>query len=134
MGTSHRKLIFVCLTGHTKGSFALLKEYFMLVLNAFSLNMLAVMPADITVIEVSAWYAAALLAENGLESAVGHDTTAAVFSSALGLEVPYNRATVALSPGSVVIVGQYSGPRLIEGTTELPEGATIKWLQVVVTS
>lgn len=106
----------------------------MLVLNAFSLNMLATLPADITVVEVSAGYVATVLAEDGLESAVGHDTTAAVFSAVLGLEVPYNRATVTLSAGSTVVVGQYSGPRLVEGATALPEGATIKWLHVTVAS
>lgn len=104
----------------------------MLVLNAFSLNMLAAVPADISIVELEATTVNAILNEAGVESAVGHDTTAAVFSAALGLEIPYNRATVTLSPGSVVIVGQYSGPRLVEGTTELPEGATIKWLQVAV--
>lgn len=104
----------------------------MLLLNAFSLNMLVSTPANIKVVEITPEYAAEVLGFFGLESAVGHDTTAAVFSSVLGLKVLYNRVTVALSPGSVVIVGQYSGPRLVEGTTVLPEGATIQWLQVTL--
>jgi hypothetical protein len=43
-----------------------------------------------------------------------------------------NRANVSLAAGDRVLVGQYSGPRLPEGTTTLPEGATIKWLVVTV--
>ena len=39
---------------------------------------------------------------------------------------------VALKEGDVALVGQYSGPRLPEGATTLLEGATIKWMVVVV--
>ena len=101
----------------------------MYILNAFSLNML-VGNADIVVREVSATVAASLAAD--CTSAVGHADTAAVFSAVLGVEIPCNRATVALKEGDVALVGQYSGPRLVEGATSLPEGATIKWLVVGV--
>ena len=101
----------------------------MFLLNAFSLNML-VGNADITVREVSQKVAACLA--DACTSAVGHADTAAVFSSVLGVEIPCNRATVALKEGDVVLVGQYSGPRLPEGATSLPEGATIKWMVVGV--
>lgn len=101
----------------------------MFILNAFSLNML-VGNADIVVREVSVTVAASLAAT--CTSAVGHADTAAVFSAVLGVEIPCNRATVALKPGDVALVGQYSGPRLSEGAVSLPEGATIKWLVVAV--
>ena len=101
----------------------------MYLLNAFSLNMI-VGDADISVREVSKDVAASLAAH--CPSAVGHADTAAVFSSVLGVEIPCNRATVALKEGDVALVGQYSGPRLEEGATSLPEGATIKWLVVGV--
>ena len=101
----------------------------MFILNAFSLNMI-VGNADIVVREISQKVAARLAAI--CTSAVGHADTAAVFSSVLGVEVPCNRATVALKEGDVALVGQYSGPRLPEGATSLPEGATIKWLVVGV--
>ena len=101
----------------------------MFILNAFSLNMI-VGNADIVVREVSQSIAASLAAT--CESAVGHADTAAVFSAVLGVTVPCNRATVALKEGDVALVGQYSGPRLPEGATSLPEGATIKWLIVGV--
>ena len=101
----------------------------MFLLNAFSLNML-VGNADVVVREVSQKVAAILA--DACVSAVGHADTAAVFSNVLGVAVPCNRATVALKDGDVALVGQYSGPRLAEGATSLPEGATIKWVVVAV--
>ena len=101
----------------------------MFILNAFSLNMI-VGDADVIVREVSRTMAAGLAAH--CPSAVGHADTAAVFSAVLGVEIPCNRATVALKDGDLALVGQYSGPRLPEGATSLPEGATIKWLVVGV--
>ena len=103
----------------------------MYILNAFSLNML-VGNADIVVREVSQKVAAILA--DACVSAVGHADTAAVFSSVLGVPVPCNRATVVLKDGDLALVGQYSGPRLPEGATTLPEGATIKWLVVRVSA
>ena len=103
----------------------------MFILNAFSLNMI-VGNADIVVREVSRAVAASLA--SGCVSAVGHADTAAVFSSVLGVEIPCNRVTVALKDGDLALVGQYSGPRLPEGATSLPEGATIKWLVVRVSA
>ena len=101
----------------------------MFILNAFSLNML-VGNADVIVREVSQKVAASLAP--ACVSAVGHADTAAVFSNVLGVEIPCNRATVALREGDVALVGQYSGPRLAEGATSLPEGAAIKWMVVGV--
>lgn len=47
-------------------------------------------------------------------------------------ELPANRASVKLEPGEKMIVAQYSGPRLPEGTTALPEGAKIEFILVEV--
>ena len=58
--------------------------------------------------------------------------TAAIFSSLLGLDVPCNRATFQLKEGVTLFVGQYKGPRLPEGATSLPEGATVEWAMVLV--
>lgn len=63
-------------------------------------------------------------------SSVGHADTANVFSGILGAEVPMNRVSVHLRTDDALLVGQYTGPRLQEGATSLPEGATIKWLLV----
>ena len=86
--------------------------------------------ADVIVRQVTQKVAASLAP--ACVSAVGHADTAAVFSSVLGVEIPCNRATVALKEGDVALVGQYSGPRLPEGAVSLPEGAAIKWVIVGV--
>lgn len=103
----------------------------MKLLNAFSLNMIQT-PGTFTVMEIDTPDAAELLEGYGLESVVGHASTAAVFGRVLGMEVPCNRATVLLERDETAMVGQYVGPRLEEGVTELPEGADIKWMLVHV--
>ncbi|MFA5183937.1 MAG: DUF1874 domain-containing protein [Patescibacteria group bacterium] len=102
----------------------------MFLLNAFSLNMISIFPIAIKVEEISLEQAKALAAET--ISAVGHADTANVFSSVLGVNVPTNRTTVVLKKDDQALVGQYIGPRLPEGATTLPEGATIKWLLVTL--
>jgi len=92
--------------------------------------MLETLTAIIAVKELDL-HQAKLLAE-GTTSAVGHADTASVFENTLGLPVPVQRTNVVLGKGDEILVGQYSGPRLPEGATELPEGATIKWCLVTV--
>lgn len=108
----------------------------MLVLNALSANMLALScdayTMNVRITQITPMEVRSTLLREGVESAVGHADTAAVFSSVLGLDISFNRETVSLKAGDQAIVGQYSGPRLPEGTTILPEGATIKWLLVSV--
>lgn len=67
--------------------------------------------------------------ENGAEivSAVGHESTANIFSAVLDRPIPANRTSVKLDDDSMALIGQYVGPRLPEGATTLPEGATIEW-------
>ena len=103
----------------------------MKLLNAFSLNMLSAFPASASFREVSLGEARELLAQ-GFDSAVGHAETAAVFSEQLGVAVPAQRVTVALTKGESALVGQYRGPRLPEGATTLPEGASIRWYLVTI--
>jgi len=100
------------------------------ILNAFSLNMVGNFPCNLAVDEVSVGVARVLAAN--VTSGVGHADTAAVFSSVLGMNIPMNRATFTLTQGDSVLVGQYSGQRMPEGSTTLPEGANIKWLVVTV--
>lgn len=102
-----------------------------MLLNAFSANMLSEFPCAVDFTAISSAAARCNLAD-GFQSAVGHADTAAVFSAVLGIPVPYRRETVTLRPGQTAIIGQYSGPRLPEGATTLPEGADIKWLLVEV--
>jgi hypothetical protein len=103
----------------------------MKLLNSFSLNMLAELPARPAFEELSLAEAREAL-DRGFESAVGHADTAAVFSDVLGIEVLTVRNTVTLKKGDAAIVGQYRGPRLPEGTKQLPSGATIQWVKVTV--
>jgi hypothetical protein len=65
-------------------------------------------------------------------SVVGHADTATLFSTLLGREIAVNRVSVTLKRGDVLYVGQYSGPRLPEGVSTLPQGAAIAWKKVVV--
>ncbi|PZP60226.1 MAG: hypothetical protein DI596_06125 [Azospira oryzae] len=102
----------------------------MIITNAFSLNMLAYLPATVRVEEVSAETAREYAAK--AESAVGHADTAAVFSDVLGVPVECRRVTVSMKKGDTALVGQYTGPRLPEGATKLHESATIKWLLVTL--
>jgi len=100
-------------------------------LNAFSLNMLpSATPCTIQVKPVGLIEAQALAATT--TSAVGHADTATVFASVLGVPVPCARVNVALKVGDTALVGQYRGPRLPEGATTLPTGATIEWVIVTV--
>ena len=103
--------------------------------NAFSLNMLN-LEVGITNFQVCPtspeFIREEIEAEGGFTSIVGHADTAAVFSGLLGLDVPCNRATFIMDEGTTLFVGQYKGPRLPEGATSLPEGATVEWAMVVI--
>ena len=109
----------------------------MFLLNAFSINMLPAGSASVRFTDLSL-ADARLHVALGFDSAVGHADTAAVFSEVLGVAVPCNRASVSIPtrayglPAWAALVGQYSGPRLPEGATTLPEGASIRWVYVHV--
>ena len=103
----------------------------MKLLNAFSLSMVTY-PALLRVEELSLADARRVAAFEGLESFVGHADACAVYSALLGVPVSMNRVSVGLASTETALVGQYHGPRLPEGATSLPEGATIKWLIVDV--
>ena len=104
------------------------------VANAFSLGMLP--PAEnlihLMVLPSTAVYVAARLGKTEWQSAVGHAQTAALFTAALGIEVPPNRISVSLSQRDTLVLGQYIGLRLPEGAASLPEGATIRWFQITL--
>jgi hypothetical protein len=94
--------------------------------NAFSLQMQGDFDASSTRISLGdARYLAGLAT-----SCVGHADTAAVMSGLLGFDIPVNRVSISLQPDDLLVVGQYIGPRLPEGCTSLPDGASIKWYLV----
>ena len=92
-------------------------------------------------IKISAAQAAEII-EGSLEwvSAVGHADTAALFSAQLGREISFNRVSIPsdffgdvngrVPYNNQILAGVYSGPRLPEGSTTLPEGASIQWVLV----
>jgi hypothetical protein len=103
------------------------------ILNAKSINMnggKATMTVDIPITQEEA----KLIAASGeIKSLIGHADTARVITNILGQEVPANRGNFTWSqvkPEDRVIVAQYTGPRLPEGATTLPEGASITFWKV----
>ena len=108
--------------------------------NAFSLSMIP--EGDFThtfsMDEVSLEDAREIIDDaKAIKSCVGHADTAKIFSDMLGTEVVPNRVSYSLDPSKrtfgpseVLLVGQYSGPRLPEGATVLPEGARIRWFLI----
>ena len=105
----------------------------MIITNAFSFNMIqdincavSVHSSPITSKEVKCRLQA------GVESAVGHADTAAVISNMVGVEIPHERRSVSLRKGDSLIVAQYRGPRLPEGATTLPEGASMSFLLILI--
>ena len=101
-----------------------------ILVNAFSINMLSPEGHDLAFRPCGAENVRNLHRNHGLVSAVGHADTAAVLSNILGFDVPCNRVNVELDRDHSLVVAQYRGPRLPEGATELPEGATIEFWQV----
>jgi len=70
--------------------------------------------------------------EADVKSAIGHADTANVVASLLGIPVQVNRVNIELVPGDWLVLAQYSGPRLPEGTTTLPAGAEIRWYLISI--
>ncbi|MCB9172305.1 MAG: DUF1874 domain-containing protein [Ardenticatenales bacterium] len=104
----------------------------MKLINAFSANMLHSLNAMVSFTALSLDEAQETMRVDAPQSAVGHESTAAVFSAVLGEKVDANRVSVTLRRGDKALLGQYRGPRLEEGATELPDGATIEWALVEV--
>jgi hypothetical protein len=92
--------------------------------NAFSLSML-----DSVYHSVSVTRHPKSIPETAI-SIVGHQSTADLFSALLNRKVEVNRVSIKLKESDILYVGQYVGPRLEEGVTELPEGATVEWFRV----
>ena len=96
--------------------------------NAFSLNMLS--SEDFSLIRVKEVAPSEI--PHDVESVIGHKDTASVVSNIVGFETPFNRANLVMDCDDVLYVAQYKGPRLPEGATRLPEGASINFLEVTM--
>lgn len=103
--------------------------------NAFSINMLPeIGEHETAVVEFTALNKEDVKQYLGGEfkSVVGHPDLAATISGELGIQIPHNREPIKLAKSDVLIVAQYIGPRLPEGSTKLPEGATIRYFRVLL--
>jgi hypothetical protein len=101
--------------------------------NAFTAGMLD-LPATVR-FEPIAEVTAQEIAAKGLESCVGHQGSADLFSAKLGVPVLLNRVSVKLAPGERILLGQYQGPRLPEGrvlSADELAAAGIQWVLVTV--
>lgn len=107
--------------------------------NAFSLNMFGGEITPPTIEECSGSWPGLMISVKEINpqdvpadavSIIGHPDTARIVGGILGREVPANRVTYSVEKGDVVYVAQYTGPRLVEGATELPEGAVLKFYRV----
>lgn len=64
-----------------------------------------------------------------VEGIIGYDNTAQIVNEILDIPITHTRKSVKIySYEEAVLVCQYSGPRLPEGTTVLPEGAKIEFI------
>ncbi len=105
-----------------------------IICNAFSVNMLGRQRGEqnIHATPIGADQARAMLRlfskDNiPISSCVGHVDIAGIMSVILNFDIPFNRETIQVIPGDLIILGQYTGPRLPEGMTYLPEDAKISW-------
>lgn len=107
----------------------------MIITNAISLNMFEIgtLLTQLSVREISREVARALVETTPYTSAIGHADTARILSVELGIDIPMNRVTLRVESGAL-LVGQYVGPRLPEGVSQLPDGARIKWILVEVSA
>ena len=101
--------------------------------NAFSLNMLLfAVPTTAKFSPLSLEEAREYARANTLVPAIGHVDTARLVDGLLGLSPSFGRINVSLVAGDELLVAQYTGPRLPEGATALPEGATINFWHAVI--
>lgn len=102
--------------------------------NAFSINMLDPEDGarDLAFVPIAEQTARNLLANEPYTPAIGHEQTAEAVALRFGLDANeiHDRLTLTLTPDDSLLVVQYHGPRLPEGTTELPEGVTLRFWQV----
>ena len=95
--------------------------------NAFSIQMLASFPANVSISQVNASDI-----PTDVVSCIGHADTANVLTDMLGFDVPCNRVNVTINADTELYVAQVTGGRLPEGATKLPEGFEIKFFKVEV--
>lgn len=101
-------------------------------LNAFSLNMINAQETQIVITEITIDQVKNLMRSNSCVSYVGHKDLAGIIEKQTQFFIPVNRENFSFGEINEAIVFQYNGPRLAEGTTSLPENASIKYFYVKV--
>ena len=102
--------------------------------NSFSLQMLDLEKHSLVEVTPLTMQEVKELLDSDFVSAVGHQDTAGVLTTLLGVDIPFNRINVTLTPGDSLVVAQLIGGRLPEGSTTLPEGFSFKFLKVELVS
>jgi len=102
--------------------------------NALSLNMFnhLTKPFKLNIKPMSQTETSNILKSTKFTSAIGHADMANVLTNLLGVSIEPNRITLNINSGDTLIVAQYIGPRLPEGTTELPANAEIKFYYITI--
>lgn len=100
--------------------------------NAFAAKMLSLSGVEVNVSFKRIGLEEAKTFAQNAESSIGHQDAADRMSMQLGMNVVVNRRDDILASGDQVLLEQYTGPRLAEGTTSLPEGASSTWILVTV--
>ncbi|MEM4360018.1 MAG: DUF1874 domain-containing protein [Candidatus Bilamarchaeaceae archaeon] len=99
----------------------------MKILNSISINMLPPGTGACTMkIQAISLEEARSLISAKAESYIGHEDLCRILKG-MGLDVPFNRANFVAKDGDVALVVQYRGPRLPEGATRLPAGASLEF-------
>ena len=99
--------------------------------NAFSLQMIQDDESLVWVKNVSQAWTKELISKWEWISVIGHEDTASIVSSMLGVHVPANRETTTIGQNDMVIIAQVIGGRLPEGCKTLPDNFRIVWKSVV---
>ena len=101
--------------------------------NGFSLAMLDSRDVSVSVRRIEASTVKHHFSRMPWESIVGHADTAAIISGMLGMDVPVARKSITLQDGDYLYVAQYTGPRLPEGATTLPDGSSLVFCLLTIT-
>ena len=101
-------------------------------LNSFSLNMINVQETKIEITEITIDQVKDFMRNNKSVSYIGHKDFAEILTKLTDFNIPMNRSNFCFGEINKALVFHYSGPRLEEGTTVLPENATIKFFHVKV--
>lgn len=99
--------------------------------NAFSLSMVANRKETLLKVQrIELEEVKKLISCGVFKCVIGHEDTARIVGQVLGVDLKANRESIVIDSGDVLIVAQYIGPRLPEGSTTLPQGAKIEFYMV----